>query len=182
MIDKIHFSVNIIIYFINAIICILYYNIKGIDLTGYNLSPEYITQKETIDNISLAYSIFLLIYCLIYVVIYQEIYGKDLLKDLFINFIYILLSSNMIYINYKTFAEIKSEEINFSKILYNIPNYPLETSRTFLMFIQGLFALLVLFVLIKEIISYYRGLKSFILFYFQNGGRIFYFELRHLII
>ena len=103
MIDKIHFSVNIIIYFINAIICILYYNIKGIDLTGYNLSPEYITQKETIDNISLAYSIFLLIYCLIYVVIYQEIYGKDLLKDLFINFIYILLSSNMIYINYKTF-------------------------------------------------------------------------------
>ena len=181
MIDKIHFSVNIIIYFINAVICILYYNIKFINVTGYNLSQEYLSQQEILDNISLAYSIFLLIFCLFYVVIYQEIYGKDILKDLFINSTYILLSANMIYINYRSFSEIKKEEINFSKILYDIPIYPLENRRTFLMFIQGLFTILILFTLVKILISLYRALKNFILNYFQNGGNILYFELSQLI-
>ena len=181
MIDKIHFLVSIFIYSINAVICIMYYKIKSINTNNYNLSTEYISQKEIMDQISLGYSIFLLIFCLIYVVIYQEIYGLDLLKDAFINFFYILLSTNMIYINYKYFETIKTEENNFNKFGFDVPNFPLEKIRFILICIQGLFILLILFALIKALISYYRGLKVFILSYFENGGSILNFEIRNFL-
>ena len=182
MIDKIHFSVNIIIYAINSYICILYYRIKSLDLKEYNLSSDYITKKEIMDQISLGYSVFLLIFCLIYVVIYQEIYGKDVIKDLFINIFYILLSTNMIYYNCRNFSVINAENNNFSKVFFDVPNYPLENIRFKLFFIQGLIILQILFTLVKEFISFYRGLKDFILSYFENGGRVFFFEVRHLIV
>ena len=181
MIDKIHFSVNIIIYLINSYICVLYYQIKCLDLKDYNLSENYITQKEIMDQISLGYSIFLLIFCLIYVVIYQEVYGKDIIKDLFINIFYILLSANMIYCNCRNFSMIKTESDNLSKVFFDVPFYPLEKIRFELFIIQGLVILIILFTLIKAFISFYRGLKDFVLTYFQNGGRIFYFEVGHLI-
>ena len=181
MIDKIHFSVNIFLYSINMLICILYFKIFGIDLIEYKLSEEFIYQKGILDQISLSYSIFLLIFCLIYIVIYKEIYGKDLLKDLFINSFYILLSTNLLYLNYRYFAIINTEINDFSVMFFGLPLYPLEKIKFILFIIQGLIALLIVFTLIKEIISYYRGLKNFILFYFENGGRIFFFEFRHLI-
>ena len=181
MIDKIHFSVSIFIYMINALICILYYNIKCVEINDYNLSKEYISQKDLMDQISLAYSIFLLIFCLIYVVIYQEIYGRDMVRDLFINVFYILLSTNVLYLNYKNFQVIKTEEKSFSKVLWDIPIYPLERIMFFLCIIQGFVVLLISFTLIKLLISYYRGLKILILTYFQNGGRVLSFEFRHLI-
>ena len=181
MIDKINFSVNIFIYLINMSICILYFKIKCIDLEESKLSQEFISQQDIMGQILLGCSIFLLIFCLIYIVIYQEIYGCNILKDLFIGMFYIILILTMIYYNYNEFTSIKNEQNIFSKKFFDIPNYQLEKIRYTLFYIQGLLILLILFTLIKELISFYRDLKGFILTYFISGGSIFLFEVEHLI-
>ena len=181
MINKIQFSVNIFIYIINTLICVLYYKIFIIDLDNYHLSEEYISQKDIMDQMSLGYSIFLLIFCLIYVVIYKEIYGNDLLKDLFITGFYILLTLNMIYINNKNFSFIKKENENLSQIFFDIPIYPLEKIRFLLVVAQGLIVLLIVFTVIKELIACYRTLKNLIIINFGNGRGFLVFEIQNLI-
>ena len=96
---------------------------------------------------------------------YNIIYGSDILKDLFIGIFYVILTTSMIYYNYKYFEFIKNEEKNFPGILYDIPNSHLQQIKYILCYIQGLLILIVLFVLLKELISFYRGLKDFILVY-----------------
>ena len=181
MIDKIQFSVSIIICILNAIMCWIYFKIKCISLTGYYLSDEYINQKVSLDTISLGYSGFLLIFCLIYVVAYKSFGKKDVMKNSFINFFYIFFLLNMIYINCNYFDLIKKEMNDFNKMFFDIPNYSLEQSRYLLFIEQGLTFLIILITLINELIDYYRGLKNFILSYFQHGGSILFFELKHLV-
>ena len=181
MIDKIHFSLNVLIYSINMIILILFYNVGCIDLTGSNLSEEFISQMKLMNQISLAYSLFMLLYSLVFIVIYQEIYGNDILKDIFINIFYIILISTMMFNNLKIFGNIKVEEDKYLLLFLDIPNYQLDKILFIYHYIQGLFFLLILLIIIKGFICFYRTIKNFIINYFQNGGTIFYFEVSHII-
>ena len=181
MIDKIQFFVSIFICILTIIMCWIYYKIKLIQLTGYYLSDEFINQKTSLDTISFGFAGFLLIYCLIYIVTYKAFGKKDIVKNSFINFFYILFSLNLIYLNCTNFDLIKKEKNIFEKKFFGVPNYPLEEGRYLLFIGQGLIILIILITLINELIDYYRGLKNLILTYFENGGRILYFELRHLI-
>ena len=181
MIDKIHFSLNVSIYLLNMLLCILFYNIKTVNLQDSNLSQEFITQMETMNPMTLAYSVFMLIYSLIFIVIYQEIYGNDILKDIFINLFYLSFISTMLYYNYKTVGIIKNEENNSSLKILDIPNYELDKLIYIYHYIQGLFFLLILLTVIKGFITFYRGAKNLIINYFQQGGNILYFEVSHII-
>ena len=181
MIDKIHFSLNIFIYLLNMIICILLYNLRNINLEESNLSKEFISQIDIYNQMTLAYSVFLLIYTLIFIIIYQEVYENDILKDIFINFFYILLISVMIYNNYKIFGIIKNEEKNILLISLDIPNFYLDKIIYIYYYIQSIFYLLIVLTIIKGLIIFYRCTKDLIINYFQQGGNIFYFEISHII-
>ena len=181
MIDKIQFSVSIFICILTIILCWIYYKIKLVQLTGYYLTQEFINQKTSLDTISLGFAGFLLIYCLIYIVTYKAFGKKDVVKNSFINFFFILFLLNMIYLNSTNFDLINKEKKNFEKKFFDVPNFPLDHGRYLLFIGQGLIILIISITLINELIDYYRGLKNLILTYFQNGGRILYFELRNLI-
>ena len=181
MIDKIHFSLNILIFFFNIFICTLFFKIKFISLSDSNLSNEFISQMENMNQINLAYSLFLLTYCLIFIVIYQEIYGNNIIKDIIINIFYILLISTMIVNNYKILGKIKNEEKYFYLTYIDIPNNELEKIIYLFHYVQGFFFLLIILTIIKGFVTFYRGAKNIIINYFQNGGSIFYFEASHII-
>ena len=181
MIDKIHFSLNVSIYLVNMLLCILFYKIKSINLKESNLTKEFIFQMENVNPMALAYSLFMLIYSLVFIVIYQEIYGNDILKDIFINIFYLSFISTMLYHNYKIVGIIKNEENNYSLKILDIPNDLLDNLIYIYHYIQGLFLLLILLTILKGFITFYRGTKNFIINYFQQGGNILYFEMSHII-
>ena len=181
MIDKIHFSLNVFIYSINMIICILYYNERCIDLTDSNLSKEFITLIEEFNSIALGYSIFLLLYSLIFIVIYQEVYGNDILKDIFINSFYLILICAMMYNNYKILDVVKNEEEKYISLFLDVPSFQLDKMTSIFHYNQGLFFLLIVLTIIKGFVTFYRVAKNFIVSYFQNGGNIFYFETSQII-
>ena len=181
MIDKINFTLNVSIYFLNMFLCILLYKIKFINLEDSNLSKEFISQMVAMYPNALAYSVFMLAYSLIFIVIYQEIYGNDILKDIFINIFYLALIATMLFNNYNIYGLIKNEEKNYSLSILDIPNYQLDKLIYAYHYIQGLFLLLILLTIIKGFITFYRGAKNLIINYFQQGGTIFYFEISHLL-
>ena len=181
MIDKINFTLNIFIYLLNMIVCILFYKIKYVNLDESNASKEFISQFEMMNNYTLAYSIFLLVYILVFIIIYQEVNGNDILKDIFIHFFYILLISAMIYDNYKVVGIIKNEEKNNLLISLDIPNFNIDKIIYNYYYIQSIFLLLILLTIIKGFISFYRGTKDIIINYFEQGGTMLYFEISHII-
>ena len=105
-------------------------------------------QGQFFSSWHLAYSVFLLIYTLIFIIIYQEVYENDILKDIFINFFYILLISVMIYNNYKIFGIIKNEEKNILLISLDIPNFYLDKIIYIYYYIQSIFYLLIVLTII----------------------------------
>ena len=181
MIDKIHFSLNISICLINMILCVLFYNINSLDLSESYLSKDFISQMEENNQISLAYSSFMFIYSFLFIVIYQEIYGNDILKDFIINTFYLSFIASISFNNYNILGIIKNEEKNFPLTYLDIPNYHIDTLIYIYHYIQGLLLLLTLLTIIKGSIAFYRGIKNYIINYFQHGGSIFYFEISHLI-
>ena len=181
MIDKIHFSLNIFIYLINMLIFILFFKIKFINLSGSNLTNDFISEMENMNEVNLGYSLFLVIYSLVFIVIYQEVYGNNILKDFFINIFYITTISSMIFNNHKIIGNVKIEQNKFALNYLDIPNNELDNIICIFYYIQGFLFLIISLTIIKGFVTFYRGAKNIIITYFQNGGNIFYFETSHIL-
>ena len=139
MIDKIQFSIKISICIINMLICLLFFNIKCLNLEDSNLSKEFIFQMDTKNKLILLHSLFMLLYSVVFIIIYPEVNGNDILKDLFINIFYIILIFNMFYNSYKMYESVKNEETAFPLLVFDIPNYHLDKIIYLYHIIQGLF-------------------------------------------
>ena len=181
MIDKIHFSLNIFIYVINTLICILFYTVRSVNLEGTNISKDIIAQIENTNQISLASSIFLLVYSLVFITIYQEVYKKDILKDLFINLFYILSIISIMFNNYQIFDWVQGGDKDLSLILFDIPTIDLDKINYIYHYTEGFFLLLIILAIFKTLISFYRIAKNFLINYFQSGRNICYFEISHIL-
>ena len=177
MIDKINFSVSVLIFVFNAIIVSINIKVYSINYSESDFSPDFISNIQLNFKILLFYSLFMLIYCLIYILIYPEVNKRNLDKDAIIIFLYILLILSSIYQNWNACTLIYNE-MNNEKIILN---FRLDKINNLLHFNQGFLVLLIPLLILRGLITAYREGKKSILNYFLAGGTIGTFEFSKLI-
>ena len=182
MIDRIQFLVNVSIYLINFVIGILYVFVYKIKLIESTCTQEFVDEISMINNFNLFSTAFLLIYCLLFVIIYEEIVDFNIIIDIIITSFYFLFILSMIYNNARVYMKINDEKNDFNLTKLGIPHIDLEQMKYLYNFVQGLFVLILILLIIKIVLAICRVIENDLASYFQNGGTLLFFEINSVIV